>query len=99
MLTESCALRCFAALTIAKPRGASRYGKYTVEEINMAQYVMPAARNTKTGQKVKQQQLNGYRFTLAERDQAWAISQSLAESLSTRTRESWIAEPITYTDN
>ena len=58
---------------------------------------MPAARNQQTRQLVKKQPLDGQRFTLSQSSEVWAISTSLADDLTARTRQSWSAEPITYT--
>ena len=65
----------------------------------MAQYIMPAARNNKTRQLVKKQDLSGRRYTPAESEEVWKLSHGLAEDLTARTRQDWHAEPITYTDN
>ena len=63
----------------------------------MAQYMMPAARSQNTGRLVKKQDLAGRRYLPSDSAEVWLVSQSLAEDLSRRTRESWVAEPITYT--
>lgn len=62
-------------------------------------YLMPAARNTKTDQLIKRQDLSGHRYTDSDSATVWNLSQILAEDLSRRTRETWVAEPITYTGN
>lgn len=63
------------------------------------QYLMPAARNTKTRMLIKRQELGTHRYLSTDTQEVWALSQSLAEDLSARTREPWVAEPFTYTDN
>lgn len=63
------------------------------------QYLMPAARNTKTRQLVKRQELSSRRYLVQDSEEVWALSQALAEDLSARSRQSWVAEPITYTGN
>jgi DNA topoisomerase IB len=65
----------------------------------MPQYFMPAARNTKTRQLLKQQDLKGHRYTKDDSSEVWLLSQALAEDLTARTREPWAAEPFTYTNN
>lgn len=48
------------------------------------------ARNTKTGQTVKQQDLTGYMSR--DRSEAYRLAEQFARSLSDRTRESWVAQ-------
>jgi hypothetical protein len=45
------------------------------------------ARNIKTGQKIKQQNLWGY--MTVDRSEALALAQQFADSVSARTRETW----------
>ncbi len=65
----------------------------------MDQYLMPAARCLTSNQLVKKQDLSGRRYTLKNRQEAWTVSEILAEDLTARTRETWIPELITYTDS
>jgi hypothetical protein len=62
-------------------------------------FLMPAARCETTGQVVKNMQLSNRRYTRSDRSEVDALSQILAEDLSARTRQTWSAAPITYTDN
>lgn len=65
----------------------------------MDQYLMPAARNIQSGQLLKKQDLSGRRYSLKNRQEAWTVSEILAEDLTARTRETWVPELITYTGN
>lgn len=65
----------------------------------MDQYLMPAARNIGSGQLVKKQDLSGRRYSQKNRQEAWTVSEILAEQLTARTRETWVPELITYTGN
>lgn len=47
------------------------------------------ARNTRTGQTVKTQDLTGGRFTLEQRGQAQIIADQLAENFTARTGDTW----------
>jgi len=57
---------------------------------------MPAARNSVTRDLVKKQDLSGRRYSVLERELVLKISQLLAEDLSLRTRQEWLAEPFEY---
>jgi hypothetical protein len=57
---------------------------------------MPAARNSVTRDLVKKQDLSGRRYSVLERELVLKISQILAEDLSLRTRQEWLAEPFEY---
>lgn len=65
----------------------------------MTQYLLPKARNTRTGQTLKQQDLTGARFTLAQRSFALEQANKLATSMTERTGDAWVGfvEPYTPT--
>jgi len=65
----------------------------------MTQYLMPAARCLDTRQLVKKQDLSGRRYLNSDHQEVWALSHVLADELTARTRQTWLAEPITYTNN
>ncbi len=48
------------------------------------------ARNLKTGQTLKQQDLNGY--MTKDRSEAYLLAERFARDLSDRTRQSWVAQ-------
>ena len=53
------------------------------------QYLLAKARNTITGQTVKNQDLTGARFTLKQRDLAEAAAQQLADKMTARSGDLW----------
>jgi hypothetical protein len=61
------------------------------------QYLISKARNTVTGQTVKNQDLTGSRFTLAQRSMAQEISDQLAVKMTQRTNEPWVGFVEAYT--
>lgn len=63
----------------------------------MEQYLLAKARNTITGQTVKNQDLTGARFTLQQHSLAQESADMLAAKMSTRTGDPWIAVVETYT--
>lgn len=74
------------------------HGLGTVSDINThMKFLLPMARNSVTGQTVKTQDLNGYRFNPSQRDQAQAVADRLAQGLSDRTGEIWQGFVIEYT--
>lgn len=52
-------------------------------------YLQPLAHNPHTGHTVKSQDLSGYRYT--DRAQAQRVAESLAEDLTARTGQTWVA--------
>lgn len=76
------------------------YGVSTASCINtfMAQqFLLPMARNLKTGQTVKTQDLTGTRLTLQQRTIAEALSNQLADKMSARTGDPWVGFTQQYT--
>ena len=68
------------------------YGTSTAFDINISmneQYLLPMARNTVTGQTVKNQDLNGTTFTQRQRVLAEEIAGQLADRMSARTGDTW----------
>ena len=68
------------------------YGTSTAFDINITmseQYLLPMARNTVTGQTVKNQDLNGTQFTQKQRVLAEEIAGQLALKMTARTGDTW----------
>lgn len=63
----------------------------------MTQYLLVKARNTVTGQTVKNQDLDGSRFTLAQRAIAQELADQLAAKMTARTGETWTGFLEAYT--
>jgi hypothetical protein len=63
----------------------------------MQQYIMPMARNTRTGQTVKSQDLSGQRLPTHQRQQAQLLADRLAAQMSERGQDSWQAVLTLYT--
>jgi hypothetical protein len=75
------------------------YGVSTASSINtsMNQYLLAKARNTVTGQTVKNQDLTGARFTLQQRVLAEDSARILAEKMTARTGDVWLGFVESYT--
>ena len=75
------------------------YGVSTASSINtsMNQYLLAKARNTVTGQTVKNQDLTGARFTLLQRVLAEDSARILAEKMTARTGDVWLGFVESYT--
>ena len=67
------------------------HGASTASSINtsMTQYLLDKARNTITGQTVKNQDLTGARFTLQQRVLAEDSARQLALKMTARTGDLW----------
>jgi hypothetical protein len=63
----------------------------------MEQYLLVKARNTVTGQTVKNQDLTGGRFTLKQRVLAEDSARQLAAKMSARTGDTWLGFVESYT--
>lgn len=63
----------------------------------MTQYLLPKARNTVTGQTVKNQDLTGGRFTLRQRVMAQEVADQLALKMYNRTGDTWVGFVEAYT--
>jgi len=75
------------------------HGVGTASSINtsMDQYLLAKARNTITGQTVKNQDLTGGRFTLKQRVLAEDSARQLALKMSARTGDTWVGFVEAYT--
>lgn len=75
------------------------HGSSTAFDINisMEQYLLAKARNTITGQTVKNQDLTGARFTLQQRGLAEASANQLAAKMTARTGVTWLGFVEQYT--
>jgi hypothetical protein len=62
-----------------------------------AKFLLPKARNTVTGQTVKNQDLTGGRFTLKQRVLAEDSARQLADKMSARTGDLWQGFVESYT--
>jgi hypothetical protein len=62
-----------------------------------AKFLLPKARNTVTGQTVKNQDLTGGRFTLKQRVLAEDSARQLADKMSARTGDTWQGFVESYT--
>lgn len=63
----------------------------------MTTYLLSKARNTVTGQTVKNQDLTGARFTLTQRHMCQEVSDQLASKMTARTGETWVGFVEEYT--
>jgi hypothetical protein len=61
------------------------------------QYLMPKARNLRTGQTVKQQDLTGRRYMPHEDQLAQQAADDLALSMSRKSRDTWRGFVDAYT--
>ena len=68
-----------------------------VINISMQQYIMPMARNTRTGETVKSQDLTGQRLQSHQRQEAQLLADRLAAQMTQRSRDSWQAVLTPYT--
>lgn len=76
------------------------YGISTASVINTCmeqQYLLSKARNTVTGQSVKNQDLTGARFTLTQRHMCQEVADQLAARMTARTGETWVGYCESYT--
>lgn len=61
------------------------------------QYLLAKARNERTGQTVKNQDLTGARFTLAQESFAREVADQLAAKMAARTGDTWSGFVVRYT--
>ena len=76
------------------------HGTSTAFDINTymsEQYLLPMARNSVTGQTVKNQDLTGARFTQRQRVLAEDIAGQLAARMTARTGDTWLGFVKLYT--
>lgn len=55
----------------------------------MQQYIIPMARNTRTGQTVKSQDLSGARFIPSQRRDCRLLAERLADQMTARGPDTW----------
>jgi hypothetical protein len=60
-------------------------------------FLLSKARNTVTGQTVKNQDLTGARFTLAQRAMCQEVADQLAARMTARTGDQWVGICEAYT--
>jgi hypothetical protein len=74
------------------------YGFGTASIINSnMNYIMPMARNRRTGETVKAQDLTSSRYQLHQRHDCLLEAQRLARQLTERTGDVWVAVVQPYT--
>ena len=61
------------------------------------QFLLPMARNTRTGQTVKTQDLTGVRYTFSQRALAESAANRCAENMTDRTGDTWQGFVQAYT--
>jgi len=69
----------------------------TINNCMNEQYLLVKARNTVTGQTVKNQDLTGGRFTLQQRVLAEDSARQLAAKMTARTGDVWLGFVESYT--
>ena len=62
----------------------------------MMQYILPMARNLRTGQTVQQQDLKGVRYQPHQKTECQLMADRLAQNLSDRTGDQWQAYCHSY---
>jgi hypothetical protein len=62
----------------------------------MQQYIMPMARNTRTGQTVKSQDLTGQRLQSHQRQECRLLAERLAAQMTQRGQDTWAAVVQSY---
>jgi len=76
------------------------HGTSTAFDINICmseQYLLAMARNSVTGQTVKNQDLTGAKFTQQQRVLAEEMANRLAERMTARTGDAWLGFVQLYT--
>lgn len=63
----------------------------------MTAYIIPMARNTRTGETVKSQDLSGARFQPHQRREARLLAERLADQMTDRGPDTWTAMVVPYT--
>ena len=65
--------------------------------MQMAEFLLPMARNTVTAQTVKNQDLTGQRFSQTQRGMCQEVADQLAEKMTARTGQQWLGFVQEYT--
>jgi hypothetical protein len=63
----------------------------------MQQYIIPMARNLRTGQTVKSQDLSGARLIPSQRRECQMLAKRLADQMTVRGPDTWTAVIQPYT--
>jgi len=63
----------------------------------MQQYIMPMARNLRTGETVKSQDLSGARYIPSQRKECQLLAERLANQMTLRGQDTWAAVVQPYT--
>jgi hypothetical protein len=63
----------------------------------MQQYIMPMARNLRTGETVKSQDLSGARYIPSQRKDCQMLAERLADQMNQRGQDTWAAVIKPYT--
>jgi hypothetical protein len=63
----------------------------------MQQYIMPMARNLRTGETVKSQDLTGARYIPSQRSMCQILAERLADQMTQRGPDTWAAVIKPYT--
>jgi hypothetical protein len=61
------------------------------------EYLLSKARNTVTGQTVKNQDLTGARFAMSQRSMCQEVADQLAARMTARTGDTWVGFCEAYT--
>jgi hypothetical protein len=64
---------------------------------SMEQYIMPMARNLRTGATVKSQDLSGIRYIPSQRRECQLLADRLASQMTQRGQDTWCAVIQPYT--
>jgi hypothetical protein len=69
------------------------HGTSTTSSINisMQQYIIPMARNTRTGATVKSQDLSGVRYIPSQRRECRLLAERLSDQMTQRGQDTWCA--------
>ena len=62
----------------------------------MQQYIIPMARNLRTGETVKSQDLSGIRYIPSQRRECQLLAERLANQMTQRGQDTWTAIVQTY---
>ena len=75
------------------------YGASAASSINivMQQYIMPMARNLRTRETVKSQDLSGARYIPSQRKECQLLAERLANQMTQRGPDTWAAVIQPYT--
>jgi hypothetical protein len=72
------------------------FGQASSINTSMMQYILPIARNSRTGETVKNQDLSGRRFRADQRRECQLMADRLAQQMTERSGDTWTAGIQTY---